>query len=142
MDYFYESIKINKKIENKSGLINNYNNLANYYLIDDKVTALEYYQKALSLLSNQKEDRKAAIINMNIGVLFSSQDYVNANYDSAIYYYLNALKSFQTIDDSVNTSLLYHNLGFLYEKNENYNAALSNFRSSLKFKKLLKTIKV
>lgn len=117
LDYFYKSIEINKKIDNVSGLVNNYNNLANYYSSDDKKIALEYYQMAIELLSKLKEDRKSAVINMNIGVLYSSNDFERMNYDSAVYYYLNALESFQKVSDSSNLSLLYNNLGF-YMKNK------------------------
>ncbi|ADR23669.1 hypothetical protein MATR_24750 [Marivirga tractuosa] len=134
LDYFYKSIEINKKIDNVSGLVNNYNNLANYYSSDDKKIALEYYQMAIELLSKLKEDRKSAVINMNIGVLYSSNDFERMNYDSAVYYYLNALESFQKVSDSSNLSLLYNNLGFLYEKQENYSASIANYKKSIKLK--------
>ena len=141
LDYFYESLKINKQIKNNSGLISNYNSLANYYSSDKKNLALEYYQKAINILSNQNEGVKSGILNMNMGNLFSAKDFERYNYDSAVYYYLNALKSFKTVNDSSNISLLYHNLGFLYEKNENLNAALINFLSSLDYKKELEDYK-
>ncbi len=137
LDYFYESIKINKEIENKSGLVSNYNSLANYYSLDNKKLALEYYQKAIDLLPYQKEEKKSGILNMNIGNIFSSKDFERFDYDSAVYYFLNALKSFQTINDSANISLLFHNLGYLYEKNENLNVALNSYENSLKFHQLI-----
>ena len=131
---YYQAIKLNKEIENVEGLIKNYNNLANYYSSDNKKLALNYYQKALSLLPFENEGKKSAILNMNIGNLFSSKDFNRYNYDSAVYYYLNSLKSFQSINDSFNISLLYHNLGYLNEKNGNLEASISNYKKSLNIK--------
>jgi signal transduction histidine kinase len=137
LDYFYESIKINKQIQNESGLINNYNNLANYYSSENNKLALQYYQKALNLLPRNQIGKKSGILNMNIGNLFSAKDFENFNYDSAVYYYLTSLKSFQQINDSSSISLLYHNLGLLNEKKGNFEASLSNYKKSLNLKNAL-----
>ena len=66
--------------------------------------------------------------------LFSSSDFERVNYDSAIYYYLNALESFKSLRDSINLSLLYNNLGFLYEKTNNYSASKANYMKSIQLK--------
>ncbi len=133
LNFFYKAIKINKSIKNYDGLIGNYNNLANYYVKEDTKLALKYYQEAQKLLPNNK-DRKSAIINLNIGTIFSSNDPEYFNYDSAIFYYLNSLESFKAINDSVNLSYLYNNLGVLYETKENLKAALDNYQKSLNIK--------
>lgn len=134
LNYFYKAIKINKSIKNYEGLIGNYNNLANYYLNEDIKLALKYYQEAQKLLPKNKSDWKSAVINMNIGLIFSSDDPDFFNYDSAIYYYLNSLESFKAINDSVNLSNLYNNLGVLYETKENLKAALDNYEKSINIK--------
>jgi signal transduction histidine kinase len=133
LDVFYKAIEINKNFNNKEGLIGNYNNLGNYYISEDINLALNYYQEAKNLLSKTK-NKKSAIINMNIGTIFSSDDPDFFNYDSAVYYYLNSLKSFQAIGDSSNISSLYHNLGVLYERKENYNASINSFKKSIDIK--------
>ncbi|WMN10701.1 sensor histidine kinase [Marivirga salinae] len=137
LKYYYKSIEVNQEVGNLLGLVSNYNNLANYYLADRKELALKYYQKAFDLLPNKNEGKRAGILSQNIGVLYSSKDFVRFNYDSAVYYYLNALKVSKAINDSSNISKLYHNLGLLYEENENLDAALSNYKSSLIIKKAL-----
>lgn len=138
LEYYYKSIEVNNEIGNLSGLIGNYNNLANYYSADRKELALKYYQKAFNLLPSKNEGIKSAIISQNIGNLYSSKDFERYNYDSAVNYYLYALKSFQSINDSSNISRSYHNLGFLYEESENLDAALKNYNNSLRIKKNLK----
>jgi signal transduction histidine kinase len=137
LNNYYEAISINQEINNIDGLVKNFNNLANYYEIDNKNKALEYYQKAWKLLTKLTDDRKNAIINMNIGLIFSSKDFERVDYDSAVYYYLEALESFQNLDDSANLSLLYNNLGLLYNKKTNYSAAISNYNKSIELKILL-----
>lgn len=140
LESYYKSIKLNLQIKNYSGLVNSYNNLANYYLADNKKIALEYYQKAIKLLDKLNEYKKSAVINMNIGVLYSSNDFDRMNYDSAVYYYLNALESFQKVNDSSNLSLLYNNLGFLYEKEGNYSASIANYKKSIYLKSELEDL--
>jgi signal transduction histidine kinase len=137
LKYFYKAIEINKNINYSEGLISNFNNLANYYIQEDIKLALHYYQEAQKLLP-EKKDIKSAIINMNIGVIFSSKDGDFFNYDSAIYYYLNSLESFKEINDSSNISALYHNLGFLYESKENLISALDSYEKSILIKLKLK----
>ena len=140
LGYFYESVKINKQINNKSGLISNYNSLANYYSLDNKNLALDYYKKALNILKEQRDGIKSGILNMNVGNLFSAEDFEGMNYDSAVYYYLNALESFQKVNDSSNLSLLYNNLGFLYEKEGNYSASIANYKKSIYLKSELEDL--
>jgi len=137
LEFFYKAIKVNKNIKNFKGLIGNYNNLGNYYWSEDIKLSLQYYQEAQKLLPEDVKDRKSAIINMNIGTIFSSRDEEFFNYDSAIYYYLNSLESFQEIKDSANLSYLHHNLGFLYEEKENLDAAINSFKKSIFIKNAL-----
>ncbi len=137
LNYYYKSIKVNQEIGNSSGLVSNYNNLAIYYFEDRKELALKYYHKALNILSNKNEGKRSGILNQNIGNIFSSKDFERFNYDSAVYYYLNALESFQAANDSSNISSLYHNLGTLYEESNNLNAALSKYEKSLRMKNAL-----
>ncbi|WP_375578410.1 sensor histidine kinase [Marivirga tractuosa] len=137
LNNFYKAIKINKSIKNYTDLIGNYNNLGNYYISEDLNLALQYYQEAEILLPKDKKDKKSAIINMNIGTIFSSNDKEYFNYDSAVYYYLNSLESFKIIKDSINLALLYHNLGVLYERKENYQAGLDSYNKSLEINNAL-----
>ncbi|WP_085517003.1 tetratricopeptide repeat-containing sensor histidine kinase [Marivirga sericea] len=138
LNYLYTAIKINKSINNKDGLVGNYNNLANYYIKEDLKLALSYYQEAQKLLPKERKDTRSAIINMNIGVIFSSKDGEYFNYDSAIHYYLNSLESFKAINDSSSMSFLYHNLGFLYESKDNLEAAMNSYERSIELRQELK----
>jgi signal transduction histidine kinase len=138
LTFFYKAIKINKSLKNYDGLVVNYNNLANYYVSEDTKLALKYYQEAQKLLPVRKRDKKSAVINMNIGTIFSLNDPEFFNYDSAIYYFLNSLESFKAINDSAKLSSLYNNLGILYETKENLKAALDNYEKSINIKVALK----
>ncbi|WNB17323.1 ATP-binding protein [Marivirga arenosa] len=132
LSYFYDAIELNKKINYKRGLVINYINLANYYNSTNVDLSLSYYQEALRLIEND-DSKLNAILNMNIGTIYSSNDTTYSNNDSAIYYYLNSLKVFKDLKDTARLSSLHHNLGLLYEQNENLNASLSNYQKSLTF---------
>lgn len=137
LNSFYTAIKINNSLNNTDGLIGNYNNLGNYYIFEDIELALQYYLKAEKLLQKNETNKKSAIINMNIGNIYSSHDSEYFNYDSAIFYYLNSLESFQSIQDSSNLASLYHNLGALYEVKDNLDASLNSFEKSIAINKIL-----
>jgi signal transduction histidine kinase len=111
--------------------------LGNYYSTEDLKLALDYYQEAEKLLPKNEKGKRAAIINMNIGNILSSNDPEYFNYDSAVYYYLNSLESFKQIKDSSNLASLYHNLGVLYERKENFGAGINSFEKSVELRKIL-----
>lgn len=133
---FYKSIEVNKSISNIEGLISSYNNLANYYLFESSYKlAIDYYREAENLLILNKDKLNLAKIQMNIGIILSIKDSDYFNYDSAVYYYLESLSAFKALDDNHNLSLIYNNLGILYEQNDNLQAALNNYLKSIEYKR-------
>ncbi|WMN06342.1 tetratricopeptide repeat protein [Marivirga arenosa] len=136
LNYYYDAIRINKKLNYDRGLVSNYNNLGNYYNPSNIKLALEYYKAANKLIGNTK-DRRKAIINMNIGTIYASKDTIFSNNDSAIYYYLNSLQSFNKIKDTFNIASIYHNLGVLYENEENLDASIKSYNKALELSKFL-----
>ncbi|HET8860104.1 sensor histidine kinase [Marivirga sp.] len=137
MSYQYKAIEINKNIQNSNGLISNYNNLGNYYTSEDAELALHYYQEAEKLLPKNQKGIKAAIIKMNIGIIFSDHNSEYYNYDSANYYFLSSLESFQAIKDSGNIASLYHNLGVLYEEKEHFKDGIDSYHKAITINKML-----
>lgn len=137
LEYLYSALKINKNIKNDEGLVGNYNNLGNYYFSEDLKLTLKYYQKAVELLSNNKKGLKSAIINMNIGIIYATNDSEFFNYDSAVYHYLNSLEAFKEVKDTLNLSAIYHNLGALYENQENFKAAIKSYSNALELNEAL-----
>ncbi|GAA5039997.1 two-component sensor histidine kinase [Marivirga lumbricoides] len=132
---FYESIRINKVLNNFDGLVANYNNLANYYSVESSYQlAYEYYKLAEQILEDTSDKKKLMSIQLNLAILFSYKDSGLTNYDSAIIYNLKSLELSKELRDSLSISFLYNNLGFLYEKNNNLKAALTSYYKSIETK--------
>ncbi len=132
---FYKAIEINKLLKNQTGLVINYVNLANYYNGEENYTlAFNYYKLADKILRNNSNPKYLANIKLNIATLFSYESSGFYNYDSAVYYNLRSLELYKELKDTLNISFLYNNLGYLFEKNNNYKAALTNYEESANLK--------
>lgn len=138
VEFYYSAIAINEKLHNYEDLIKNYNNLANHYDNEESYSlAYKYYKNAENLLRYVDNLNYDANLKMNLASLFSSFGSDFYDYDSALFYNLKSLKSFQQLNDSSKTSDIYHNLGVLHERNENLDAALSNYQQSIEISKRL-----
>ncbi len=135
IQFFYKAIEVNKLLKNQPGLVVNYVNLANYYNGEENYKlAFTYYKLAEKTLRINPNPKYLANISLNLATLFSYDSSGFYNYDSAVYYNLKSLDLYKKLEDTLNISFLYNNLGYLFEKSNNYKAALTNYEASANLK--------
>lgn len=91
-------------------------------------TALFYYQKALTIAENSKEQKFISKCSNYIGIVFSSQ----RNHPKALEYYQKALKINEEIVDKVQIAGNLSNIAVVYKDQGNYNKAKEYFQKALK----------
>nr|MBC7612977.1 tetratricopeptide repeat protein [Pseudopedobacter sp.] len=98
-----------------------------YYYINQRDTALNYYQTALSIYKAIDDKLGEAKVSNNIGNLWLEIDY-----DEALKYYTNTLRIAQKykVKDLVAGSYL--NIGNMYFRKKSYSVAMKNYEKSSK----------
>ena len=102
LDYFGKATEIDRMVygENSTAIAAMYNQISNVYLYSgDYEIAIEKMQKSLDIrLALYGDDNYAVAISYdNMAYLYEQL----ANYDKALYFYRRALKSFQSLQESV-----------------------------------------
>jgi CHAT domain-containing protein/tetratricopeptide (TPR) repeat protein len=129
--WFSKALVVCAKILPENSLVaaNAYHNMGAYYNEVGKPNeSIPFYKKALNIRikTSAPNDPNLATTFINIGNHFSTIDEI----DSSIVYYEQALKIFQKLKESKHQlagplgGTLYHNLGNLYNKKNNYNRAI------------------
>ena len=135
LEFFYQAVDINKKIKHNKGLINNYLNLGNFFLVqNDFLQALEYYYQCREKLKEVENKYIQASIHLGIGNILSHSDYNNENLEKAQTEYLSALSIYKQLYDSLNISKVYNNLGTISSSRQKYDDAINYFTKGLEIK--------
>lgn len=110
------------------------NELARQYRNSDLSQATFYADEAISLAIriNYNGIELANAYNVK-GIL----QYYKSNYDSALFYYIIALKIREKLDDKIGIAAAYNNIGMIYSKQNNMSMALDNYLKSLKIRESL-----
>ena len=104
-------------------------NLASLYAqLGDHQNAYFTFKRLIGIAQNDKRRTRALI---GIANIYATEDYINYNSDSAIYYYSHALHNAMIQDDSVTMSQVYNNLGRVYAQQGNHLMALNNYQKTL-----------
>jgi len=134
--FFYanEALSLAHIVQDKKGLSDSYNRIANvYYLQGKDEKALEFYEKSLTALRVTNDQKGVASIYSNMAVLYSK----NNNNEKALELYTEALNISISIDDKFNSASYYSSIALTYEKMENRRKALEYFFKSLEITKEL-----
>lgn len=138
LEYYYKSVKLNERINNASGLTKNYLNLGDFFFYQkDFGQALKYYYRCRDALKRANNKYILASIHLGIGNILSDSDYQNRDLEIAQEEYLSALIIYQQLEDSLNVSRVYNNLGMINLKQKKYNKALDYFTNGLLIKEEL-----
>jgi two-component system, NarL family, sensor kinase len=136
-NYFYESISILEKINNKVHLANSYNALAKLYRkTRDLKRSLENYEKAMDLFRSLNDSAGISMIYNESGVVFE----YSGNYNKAIDRYSASLKIAQRRNDSVGICYALSNLAGVYTLQNRFAEAENYLRQTLTIRKKLKDI--
>ncbi|WP_425448707.1 helix-turn-helix domain-containing protein [Dethiothermospora halolimnae] len=107
----------------------NYNLAYCYYLQKKYDDALKYLKYALTLSDERNCNYNLGYMNMLMGVIYNRLD----NIEKAVYYTDKGRQFFNFKDDFYYKALCQQNLGIYYTKLGDYDKALDNLKSSLKY---------
>ncbi len=111
-----------------------YARIARYYIPVDWEQAWNHAQKARSCAEKEKDWRILSLADLYAGVLFKQR----GQYDTAVYYYRDAIRYFRETKDTVTTAKAYTGLGqSLMEKGDLY-LSIKYIRKAIELKKWLK----
>jgi adenylate cyclase len=89
--------------------------------------AKQHFEKSISLLDPKRDTALLGVIEMNLGITFTIQGL----FDEAFPYFQRASIVFQNLNNLQRIAEVRHNTGMLLTDNEDYNAALVEFDSSI-----------
>lgn len=132
--YSAQSYKLGQKIHLARGLAQplNFIGIAKNYK-GDRLTAFEYYTRALNTAIGQRDSLQIAHANNNLGRLFYEQGLLSRSYD----YLIKARRVFEAISDSSGLAYVYQSLANLYKTQRDYKKAESNFQTAYKIRRSL-----
>ncbi|HLP13680.1 MAG TPA: tetratricopeptide repeat protein [Flavobacteriales bacterium] len=127
--YYREAEKINLK-HNKPGLAGIYNNIGLLYSETENFkTSLSYYNKALKINEELKDDRGIATVNENIGLI-----YVNQLHDikSGLEHYATSLSLWRKMGDNFSVSITMQYIASALNIAGKYKASIDTAQKALK----------
>ncbi len=130
LDNYEQSLAVFDSLKDKRGAGNILSNIGSIYFDQgDDIKAIEYYLKSLKVSEEIGDKLRTATALVNIGSVYSNK---TATTDKAIEYYQRALSLAEEIKDDylIGTSTV--NLGEMYMLKNDDDAALVNFKKSLK----------
>jgi len=125
---FNVSLKHYEDLKEPLGMLACLSNLGTVYTIQNNyASALKYYQKAIKVCIESKNDKYIGVIYNNIGVIYSELK----NYDLALKYFENSLESQTKIDNKEGIASGFTNIANVnFEKND-YEKSLKYYEKSL-----------
>lgn len=132
--YSNQSYKLGQKLHLTTGLAKplSFIGIAKNYK-GDRLTAFEYYTKALTTAIGQKDSLQTAHANNNLGRLFYEQGLLSRSYD----YLIKARQLFDAIKDSSGLAYVYQSLANLYKTQHDFKKAETNFMAAYRIRKSL-----
>jgi len=91
------------------------------------VTSVDYYNQALNVAEQTKDDGRISACYNNIGSVYQIQE----NYSKALVYYKKSLDLEDKLNSPLQKSIRLYNIGEIYREMDSLSLALSNFNSSL-----------
>lgn len=121
LELHFESLKLSEELGNKLRIGTSLNNIGTVYLKNTSTIqeALSFFKKSLIVFEEINEQQGMATASMNIGEVY----FMEANYDSAIYFHEKALK---LSDGTIDATFPLTQLGEI-------NAAIGNFQKAYNF---------
>ncbi|MBY0480758.1 MAG: sensor histidine kinase [Chitinophagaceae bacterium] len=133
--YFFESIDILERNNDKKNLAPTYNELAKLYRrIKELDKAIDIYNKASVIYKSLKDTAGLAMILNESGVAYEYQE----NYQEALSRYKSSLMLAQSIGDSLSVSYSLSNIAGIDIIRQQYSRAEENLLRALKIRQILK----
>ena len=134
LEYAEQSLKLNRKLNLKVGIIESLDVFKNLYYYQGKFEeSLEYSNQCLSLAKEINYESQILSCYMHFGIIYAFKGEVN----NATEYYNKALKIAEAIDYKFGIAAALNNLGDLYRKQGKFNLAKETLeRSVIIFKQI------
>lgn len=134
INYYLESVKIQKKLNNLTSVGKTYNNIGRAYVQRGEVSkALDYYYLALKIFEPNNDIENIGLITNNIGLIYAEQE----DYKMALKYFKRNLKTMKKLNNPSGISLAYNNIGYVYSKLPDYETALENYKKCLEIRETM-----
>jgi signal transduction histidine kinase/Tfp pilus assembly protein PilF len=92
----------------------------------DRINAYDYYEKALSISTNQKDSIQIAYSDNNLGRLFFEQGVLSRSYD----YFARALRIFESLRNPSGIAYSYQSLANLYKSQNDFEKAENHYKKA------------
>lgn len=134
LDYYKESLKIQKSINDYEGVATSLNNIgAIFNKQGDIPSAINYYHQSLKIYEEIENDAGQAQTLNNLGNIHQSQK----DNQLALEYFHKSLKMYEKLEHKRGVSTLLNNIGFVYFKLKNNEKAMSYYRKSINIRREL-----
>ena len=122
--YGQRAYMLGQKLKLKKGLAMplNFMGIATNYK-GDRLVAYEYFARALSTGTSQRDSLQIAHANNNLGRLFFEQGLLSRSYE----YFVKALALFESVNDSSGLAYTYQSLANLYRTQRDYSKAENHY---------------
>ncbi|WP_318344782.1 tetratricopeptide repeat-containing sensor histidine kinase [Flagellimonas baculiformis] len=131
-DILEDAVEKSKKIGFKKGEIDGLFNIgAIYGMTGSYAKSLEYLNRCKELAINYKDFSKIFLIYNSFGIIYKNI----GDYPTSQSYYLKGLKLVDSLQLDINTSLLYINLGVLYDLMDQENKAVESYEKAVEVHK-------
>ncbi len=128
LEYYLQSLTIEKELDNKTGIATTLNNLGAIYEAQGDIrNALDYHHQSLKISEDIKNKKGISLSFNNIGVIYESQD----DLPTALDYYLKSLQIDRELNNIQGIAITLNNIGYLYEDLGKLDSALKYHEESL-----------
>jgi len=131
LDYYYKSLELSKKTNDKNGISSMYNNIGIIHGSQGNIKkALEYYQKCMQIREEIGDKKGLAAIYNNIGEEYRKQ----GDLDKTLEYYKKSMSYSQLINNEKNLARNMSNIGYVYFTLNEIDTALIYWQKSLRIR--------
>ena len=126
--YISEAMQIFQSLANKPGMAKCENMLGTLYGEKGEFNdAKKHLEKALTYLKEEEDLLSHAMILTNLGIINAIQ----GDYEKAVWNCKNSAEKFEKLKDTRRLSRVYHNIGMLLSRMEEYDSALEEFNKCI-----------
>lgn len=135
VDYFTQSLNIQKKLGDKEGIANTLNNIGLVYNEQgDYAKAIDNYNQSLKIQKEIGDKKGKANTLNNIGNIY----YSLGDFAKAIDYYTQSSKTHREIGNKEGIAMSLNNIGNIYYDKRDFEKAISNYTRSLNIEESLR----
>jgi tetratricopeptide (TPR) repeat protein len=127
----FESLKIQKEINDKKGITVSLNNIGSIYeSLGDIALAIKYWDEGLQIAEEMNDKSVIGILLTNIGTIYKNQ----GDIETALKYFIRSLRVREDVNDKLGIGYALNSIGTIYDLKKDTAKALDYYRKSLKIR--------